>query len=93
MMSHAFNKIVVGSVSFVLSMDSNRPMSVLSLMSLFFHNFSSAVLSFSSSKYRARIFSSKVFFYVGRHELSSHITNDVCPHLPPSSISQRSPIV
>lgn len=63
MMSQAFSRTVVASFSFFLSMAANRPKSVSTLMSLLFHSRNSAALSFSSSRSRARIFSSNVFLY------------------------------
>lgn len=61
--SQAFNRIVVLSVSLRWSIVFSRAMRVSTLISLLFHSFNAIVLSFSSSSVNALIFSSKVFLF------------------------------
>lgn len=64
MMSHAFNKIVSGSLILFLSIAVTRWMNVSTWMSLLFHCFNSIPLLVSSSSSNARILSSNVVFYL-----------------------------
>lgn len=81
--SQAFNKIVVASFSFFLSTASSRLIRVLTLISLLFHSFNSAELSFSSSSSNALILSSNVFFYQNKEKISDNLCkwNDLLTYL------------